>query len=48
MEREEKANLIKELNEGYRARKKEDNELALDPIEGLQIGKTRPADLKQY
>ena len=30
IEREEKANLIKELSEGYRARKKEDIELALE------------------
>lgn len=30
IEREEKANLIRELSEGYRARKKEDNELALE------------------
>jgi len=30
IEREENANLIKELSEGYRARKKEDNELALE------------------
>ncbi|MCX9082033.1 MAG: hypothetical protein OIN83_07530 [Candidatus Methanoperedens sp.] len=30
IEREENANLIRELSEGYRARKKEDNELALE------------------
>lgn len=30
IEREEKANLIRELSEGYRARKKEDNELAVE------------------
>ena len=29
IEREEKANLIRELSEGYKARKKEDKELAL-------------------
>ncbi len=29
-EREEKANLIKELTEGYKVRKKEDKELSLD------------------
>jgi metal-responsive CopG/Arc/MetJ family transcriptional regulator len=29
-EREEKANLIKELTEGYKVRKKEDTELSLD------------------
>ena len=29
-EREEKANLIKELTEGYKVRKKEDRELSLD------------------
>ena len=30
IEREEKAKLIRELSEGYKARKKEDNELALE------------------
>ncbi len=30
IEKEEKANLIKELTEGYQTRRKEDNELALD------------------
>ena len=30
MEREENANLIRELSEGYKARKKEDKELALE------------------
>lgn len=30
IEREENANLIRELSEGYRARKKEDNELAVE------------------
>ncbi len=30
IEREEKANLIRELTEGYKARKKEDKELSLD------------------
>ncbi len=30
VEREEKANLIKELSEGYKVRKKEDKELSLD------------------
>jgi metal-responsive CopG/Arc/MetJ family transcriptional regulator len=30
IEREEKANLIKELAEGYQIRRKEDNELSLD------------------
>jgi metal-responsive CopG/Arc/MetJ family transcriptional regulator len=30
IEREEKANLIRELSEGYKARKKEDKELALE------------------
>lgn len=30
IEREEEANLIRELSEGYKARKKEDNELALE------------------
>ncbi|NJD78600.1 MAG: hypothetical protein FIB08_16150 [Candidatus Methanoperedens sp.] len=30
VEKEEKAHLIKELSEGYRVRKKEDNELSLD------------------
>jgi metal-responsive CopG/Arc/MetJ family transcriptional regulator len=30
IEREEKANLIKELAEGYKIRRKEDNELSLD------------------
>ncbi len=30
VEREEKANLIKELTEGYQIRRKEDNELSLD------------------
>lgn len=30
VEREEKANLIKELSEGYKIRKKEDKELSLD------------------
>jgi len=30
VEREEKANLIKELTEGYNVRKKEDKELSLD------------------
>ena len=30
IEREEKANLIKELSEGYKVRKKEDKELSLD------------------
>jgi metal-responsive CopG/Arc/MetJ family transcriptional regulator len=30
IEREEKANLIKELTEGYQIRRKEDNELSLD------------------
>ncbi len=30
IEREEKANLIRELNEGYRARREEDKELSLD------------------
>ncbi len=30
VEREEKANLKKELSEGYRVRKKEDKELSLD------------------
>ena len=30
VEREEKANLIKELTEGYNVRKKEDQELSLD------------------
>lgn len=29
-EREEKANLIKELTEGYKVRKREDKELSLD------------------
>ncbi|TRZ87590.1 MAG: hypothetical protein D4R88_09160 [Methanosarcinales archaeon] len=30
IEREEKANLIKEMTEGYRIRKKEDHELSLE------------------
>ncbi len=30
VERDEKANLIKELSEGYKVRKKEDKELSLD------------------
>ena len=30
IEKEEKANLIKELTEGYQTRRKEDNELSLD------------------
>jgi metal-responsive CopG/Arc/MetJ family transcriptional regulator len=30
VDREEKANLIKELTEGYQIRRKEDNELSLD------------------
>jgi metal-responsive CopG/Arc/MetJ family transcriptional regulator len=30
IEREEKANLVRELSEGYKARKKEDKELALE------------------
>jgi len=30
IEREEKANLIKELADGYQMRRKEDNELSLD------------------
>jgi metal-responsive CopG/Arc/MetJ family transcriptional regulator len=30
VEREEKANLLKELTEGYKVRKKEDRELSLD------------------
>lgn len=30
IEREEKANLVRELTEGYKTRKKEDKELSLD------------------
>ena len=30
IEREEKANLIKELSEGYKVRKKEDKEISLE------------------